>query len=50
MGKSTLTITDNRTGKSREVAITDGAIRAMTCASSRASPRISGFSPMTPPS
>src|SRR5499426_774944 len=29
MGKSTLTITDNRTGKSREVAITDGAIRAM---------------------
>jgi citrate synthase len=29
MGKSTLTITDNRTGQSREIAITDGAIRAM---------------------
>src|SRR5262249_56142449 len=29
MSKDTLTITDNRTGKHCEIAITDGAIRAM---------------------
>src|SRR4029450_13533663 len=28
MSKDTLTVTDNRTGKSCEIAITDGAIRA----------------------
>jgi citrate synthase len=29
MSKDTLTITDNRTGKSYEVPVTDGTIRAM---------------------
>ena len=38
MSKDTLTITDNRTGKHCEIAITDGAIRAMELRQLRSGP------------
>jgi hypothetical protein len=37
--RDTLTITDNRTGRSYEVPITHGTIRASDCGRSRSIPR-----------
>ena len=47
MSKDTLTLTDNRTGKSCDIAITDGAIRATELRQLKRSPMTPGSSPTT---
>ena len=42
MANETLTVTDNRTGKTYELPIEDGAIRRPTCVRSRSRTTTSG--------